>query len=312
MQLIDDIREEQAMERNRYLRAAAIFAALASGALGSAQAAVVTFSWSPAAIGLTSNGIGGAGFTDISNANNYNVADFGASTINTASGAFSETGYLNILNFLNGGATVPSFGLGASIAPLGIPGYSLYLAFNGSGTTAPLPTITGTTANGVFTSLNYTLIGSANGSPPLSFSVNNGTVTVSDPGPTQILGYGSLISGTGFLSTTKTANGYSPTANANLSFRECTGLSAGTPCTSDESAFFLAPVTGLDLQVGNFSATDTVTSLNAGPGDTAFLDINGGGGNLTFITSAPEPASAGLLGAGLVGLAGIVRRRRKL
>ena len=34
------------MERNMYLRAAAIFAALTSGALGSAQAGVVNFSWS--------------------------------------------------------------------------------------------------------------------------------------------------------------------------------------------------------------------------------------------------------------------------
>ena len=142
--------------------------------------------------------------------------------------------------------------------------------------------------------------------------MNNGAVTVSDPGPTQILGYGSLVGGTGFISTTKTANGYSPTANANLSFVECTGALAGTPCTGDESAFFLAPLSGLDLQVGNFSATDTVTTLNSGGPNIAFLNINGGGGNLNFIAAAPEPASAGLLGAGLVGLAGIVRRLRKL
>ncbi len=300
------------MARNKYLTAAAIFAVVTSGALGSARADVVTFSLSPAAVGLTSNGSAGAGFTDILNANNYNIADFVSSTINSASGTFTEIGYLNILNFLNGGATVPSYGLGAGVAPLGIPGYSLYLAFNASGTTAPLPTITGTTSNGIFSALSYTLIGSANGSPPVSFSVSNGAVTISDPGPTQILGYGSLLDGTGFVSTTKTVSGYSPTANANLSFTECTGALVGTPCTADESAFFLAPLAGLELQVGNFSATDTVTSLNSGATDITYLNINGGGGNLTFIASAPEPASVGLLGAGLIGLAGIVRRRRKL
>lgn len=300
------------MERNRYLRAAAIAAVLTSGALGSAQAGVVNFTWSPAAVGLTSNGTAGAGATDIVNANNYNVADFGASTINTTTGDFTETGYLNILNFLNGGATVPSLGLGSGISVLSIPGYSLYLAFTGSGTTAALPTTGGATSSGIFNTLNYTLMGSKNGAPPVSFSVSGGSATVNDPGPDQVLGYGSLIAGTGFISTTKTANGYSPTANANLSFTECTGAAVGTPCTTDESAFFVAPVTGLDLQVGNFSATDTVTSLTVGGPDTAFLDINGGGGNLTFTTPVPEPASVALIGVGLVGLAGIVRRRRTL
>ncbi len=299
------------MQGNRYLGAAAILAVLTSGAVTSAQAGIVTFSWSPAAVGLTSDGTAGAGFTNITNATNYNVADFVSNTITTSTGAFTQTGYLNILNFLNGGSTVSSFGLGQDVAALGIPGYSLYLAFSATGTTAPLPTLSGTTANGVFSTLNYTLIGSASGASPVSFTVNNGSVTTSNPGPTKILGYGSLISGTGLLSTSKTANGYSPTANANLSFTECTGASAGAPCTSDESAFFLAPLAGLNLQVGNFSATDTVTTLNAGAPGVSFLNISGGGGNLTFIAAAPEPATVGLLGAGLVGLAGVVRRRRK-
>jgi hypothetical protein len=295
------------MERNRYLRVAAIAALLTAGALGSAQADVVNFSWSPAAVGLTNDGTAPAGTTNIVNANNYNIADYGASTINTATGAFTETGYLNILGFTNSGSAVPSVGLGSSLPASGIPGYSLYLAFTGSGTTPALPTVTGTSSTGVFSSLNYTLIGTPNA--PLSFTVSNGTVTTNDPGKDVILGYGSLIAGTGFISTEKTTNGYSPTANVDLSFNECTGASGS--CTANESGFFLAPVTGLDLQVGNFSAADTVTSLTPGVGDTAYLDITGGGGNLTFTTPAPEPASVALLGTGLVGLAGAVRRRRK-
>jgi PEP-CTERM motif len=299
------------MNFSRYLGSAGIWVVLAAGAVSPAQADVVTFSWSPSAIGLTNNGTGGAGFTDIVNANDYNIADFAASTITTSTGAFTETGYLNILNFLHDGTTVDSFGLGKGVAPLGIPGYSLYLAFSGAGLTTPLPTITGTASNGIFTSLNYTLIGSASGAPPLSFTVSNGTVTANDPGPIQILGYGSLVPGTGIVTTTKTANGYSPTANANLTFNQC-GPAFSGPCTADESAFFLAPTLGLNLQVGNFSATDTRTSLSSGGPDTEFLDIAGGGGNLTFITPAPEPASAGLLGSGLVGLACMIRWRRKL
>jgi hypothetical protein len=295
---------------NKHLGAAAILAVLASSVAGSAQANVVSFTWSPAAIGLTSNGTAGPGATNIVNANNYNVADFAASTITTSSGAFTETGYLNILNFLNNGSTVASLGLGSGIAPLGIPGYSLYLAFSGSGTTTSLPTITGNTSNGVFSTLNYSLIGSAGGAPPLSFTVSGGTTSVIDPNADQVLGYGSLIAGTGFVTTTKTANGYSPTANANLTFTQCGPGSAG-PCTADESAFFLAPSNGLKLQVGNFSATDTVTSVNSGGPNTQFLDITGGGGNLTFITSTPEPASALLLGSGLLGLACMIQWRRK-
>ena len=290
------------MKRNGGLRAAAIAAFLTSSALGSAQAAVVTFSWSPAAVGLTTGPA-----TDILNANNYNIADFAASTINTTTGAFTETGYLNILSFLNGGNPVSALGLGGGIPALSISGYSLYLAFSGTGTTAALPTVTGTTSNGVFSSLEYTLIGTPNA--PLSFTVSGGTTSVT-PATGLVLGYGSLVPGTGFLSTTKTANGYSPTANANLSFHQCTAALGG-PCVADESAFFLAPLAGLDLQVGNFSATDTVTSLTASGPETQFLDINGGGGNLTFITSTPEPASVAVLGAGLIGLAGIIRSRRK-
>jgi hypothetical protein len=297
--------------RNRYLGAFAVAAALASGCVGDAHAAVVTFSWSPASVGLTSNGTAGPGATDIVDANNYNISNFDSSVINTSTGNFSENGFLNITNFLNGGSTVTSLGLGTGIPALSIPGYSLYLAFNGTGNTAPLPTVTGNTANGTFTTLNYELIGTPNGAPPLSFSVSGGVASVSDPGPDQILGYGALVAGTGFLSTTKTSGGFSPSANADLTFTECGAVLTG-PCTANESAFFLSPLAGLDLQTGNFSATDTVTSLTVVNPTTSDLDIDGGGGNLTFISSVPEPASLAVIGAGLVGLAGAIRRRRKV
>jgi hypothetical protein len=307
----DKQRKEWAMNRNRYLRAVATIAVLlTSGALGSAQAGIVNFSWSPEGVGLTNDGTAPVGTTNILNANNYNIADFASNTVNTNTGAFTETGYLNILNFLNGGTTASSIGLGSSASFASIPGYSLYLSFNGSGTTALLPTVAGNSSDGTFSLLNYTLIGTPNA--PVSFTVNNGSVTTTDPGPDTVLGYGSLIPGSGILTTTKTANGYSPTANASLAFNQCMGLLAGTPCTADESAFFLAPLTGLDLQVGNFSATDTVTSLTVAGPDTAYLNVNGGGGNLTFIAVVPEPASAALLGAGLICLAGIVRLRCRL
>jgi len=276
-----------AMMRNRYLGAVAIAAALAVGPFAGAIASPVDFTWSPSALGAAYSGDG-----NIVNANNYNVSNFNAISVNTTTGAFTGNGYLNILNFLNGGATVSATGLGTN--------YSLYLAFTEAGTQTPIPTTPGGVATGTFSSLSYSLIATPNGAPPVSFLASGGIATHTDPGPDITLATGSLVPGTGFITLTDTASGLSPTANMNLTFVE----------NPAESAFFLAPLTGLDLQIGNFSATGSVTTLTGG--NPSIIDINGGGGNLTFQTAAvPEPASLAVLGAGLLGLARVARRRRK-
>lgn len=285
----------------RRMRVATLGAVISAGFAGGAIAAPVNFTWSPAAVGLTTT----PGTTNIVNATNYNVADFASVTVNTGTGGFTETGALNILNFLNGGSTVSSIGLGGAVGA--IPGYSLYITFTGAGATSGIPSVSGTSTNGIFTALDYKLIGTPNGSPPLSFAVSNGAVTITDPGTAIVLGHGSLIPGHGFETLTKTNNGFSPTANLDLSFVQC-GAAVDALCTSgNESAFFVSPALGLHLQTGNFSATDTVTTVV--PGNPTYINIDGGGGNLTFTT--PEPASIAIIGVGLVGLAGLARRRRR-
>lgn len=262
------------------------------------------FTWNPNGATVPLGSPGNA----IVNANNYSVSDFSSISINTTTGAFTEVGALNVLNFLNGGNTVASPGLG--LASGSSAAYSLYLAFTASGFQGAIPTVNGTSTNGQFTSLSYQLIGTTAGAPPLAFAVSNGSVVTTDPGTKIVLAYGNLVPNTGFVTLTKTANGYSPTANVNLTFNEC--LAAGGPggCTANESGFFVSPLSGLSLQIGNFSATDSVTSLNTPGGNTSYLNLNGGSGNLTFATTAvPEPATLAVFSIALLGLGAVARRR---
>jgi len=276
----------------RYAATVAGVALLLSVASG-ASAAPLTFVWSPP--GATPPLVGGP----IGPANNFNVADFASVTL-TGGGNFTEVGYLSVLQFLLGGAPAPQVGLNST--------YSLYFGFNGTGTGASVPG-PGSSSSFPFTKLDYTIYGIAGPTPV--FTVTNGNVTVSGAGAFP-LAFGSLISGTATLTNTGVGpQPFSPTANLVDTFHICTAAGQGNTgfgqalCTANESGFFPIPPPGtVNVVIGNFSATTSVTTF-----DGTFLNIDGGGGNLTLERRVPEPMSLLLLGVGILGLAGLSRMR---
>jgi hypothetical protein len=263
--------------------------ALIAGASGQASAVPTTFTWSPSGIGLT----GG----DIVGANNMTGSDFADIVFNPLNNQFSENGDILLTNFFHNGIPVAASGLGGT--------YSLYIQFSGTGTLNGLPGAPNTSTSGTFSTLNFTVF-ATNGAFPSITPVPGGTPTVDiGAGNTQVaLAFGTLQSGTVTLTETS-GGGFSPTANLNLNITGCTGT--GGVCTGDESKFFVSPtIADINLVVGNFSATDTVTVLT--PGIPTDIDITGGGANLTL--AVPEPTTLALFGAGLLGIS-LIRRRSK-
>ena len=262
----------------------------------------MTYTWNPSAV------IGTAPPGNII-ANNLIVSDFADVVITGTS--LAEFGGTYCAQFqLNGNPLFPA-GFGTA--------YSFYATVTATGTIAgPIPAPnSGQTVNGTFTSADYTFW--ANPNPqPLVTPTQGGAPTITGNAGAFALFTGSLLSGTIGLSDIPAgpgvAQGYSPKADLNLSLHVCTAagqpLADGGTCAGDESAFFVNPLPGdFALAISDFSATTSQTSLT--PGSPTFLDINGGGGNVTFdVNPVPEPASLLVIGISLIGL-GIVRHRKR-
>jgi hypothetical protein len=266
------------------LAVAAIGGLLAATALStpSASAAVVPFTWNPQ---FTAPFSGNPNVDSTFTADNVGGLDYDHISINPATGAFTESGIIDETAFALAGSGVA--------LPHLEQGYALYLVYSGSGFQTPGVLVPGATLTGSFTSLTFDFYEAL--SKP-TYGVTTAGPTISGTTNATHLASGSLVSGSSTVSVAEAPNG---DLSASASLR--------TTFNIDPSAtgFFVAPSI-LNIQ---FVAATNTASVLSNPTPTDVL-ITGGGANLTYGTVIPEPASLALLSGGLLGVAGLVRRRQ--
>jgi hypothetical protein len=199
--------------------------------------------------------------------------------IDFTAGGYVETGIFHFAGYQLGGNPVNDLGLGTA--------YNIYGTFHSTGT----------------------LTASAGGTN--IYSVDTLTFTM----------YADPTGNTTFGTTGTTGGDANDFAIASGTYRPFTGTATATPAQKGASFIAQASFTPDPVNGGIFAAplpflldmtanavANGQTQIVFGPG---FADITGGGGSLGFVPPVPEPATLLILGSGLLGLAGVTRRRSR-